>query len=195
MNEEVNEEVNVILDAFSEAVEAEKSEDDIKMAMIGAGATFKNVTRLYNQYMVDAGLAVSKAEKEEIVGKVMAKAKALETEEGFAKSVAAIAEKAPGINEKSAAALIRAWAKAQDPAVETWAKPKSSGGARVGFRSRFYDALVANPAMTKEECHEFLKNDEDTSENKMKHEANFQGMRNLANRIHEQVTGTGAQAA
>ena len=188
-NEATEEKVDEIRVAFDAAISADKSEDDVKMAMIGAGATFKNVTRLYNQYSVDAGLAMSKAEKDEVVTKIVSKAKKLETEEGFNKTVAAIVEATKGVNEKSAAALIRAWAKAQDPAVETWAKPKSAGGSREGFRSRFYDALVANPAMTKEQCHDFIVNDKDSSANKLKHEANFQGMRGLANRIWEKANG------
>jgi hypothetical protein len=127
MNEEVKqdeaqeEKSNPILDAFNDAVAGGKTEDDIKMAMIGVGATFKNVTRLYNQYMVDAGLSMSKAEKDEAVTKIVSKAKKLETEEGFNKTVAAIVEATKGVNEKSAAALIRAWAKSQEEPVECWA--------------------------------------------------------------------------
>lgn len=201
MNEEVKqdeaqeEKSNPILDAFNDAVAGGKTEDDIKMAMIGVGATFKNVTRLYNQYMVDAGLSMSKAEKDEAVTKIVSKAKKLETEEGFNKTVAAIVEATKGVNEKSAAALIRAWAKSQEEPVECWAKPKSAGGARVGFRSRFYDALVANPKMTKEECHEYLKTAEGTSDNILKHESNYQGMRGLANRIFAKATGVEQEAA
>lgn len=185
MNDETSaDEINEILNAFEEATSGDKSEDEVKMAMISAGATFKNVTRLFNQYMVDAGLAITKEEKAEIVGKAV-KGKKIETEEGFAKVVAAITEAAAGVNEKSAAALIRAWAKAQDPAVECYAKPKGTGGRREGFRSRFFDALIANPKMNKEECTEYLKTAEGTSENVLRHESVFQGIRDLANRIVE----------
>ena len=129
--EEVAEEkVDTIRPAFDDAIAGDQSEDDVKMAMINAGASFKNVTRLYNQYMVDAGLVVSKEEKAEIVEKILSKASKLDEEEGFKKVVTAIAEKASGVNEKSAAALIRAWAKAQDPVIETWKKPKGTGAGR-----------------------------------------------------------------
>ena len=53
--------------AFDAAHAAGKEEDDIKLDMIGAGATFKNVTRLFNQFSVDAGLTVSKEEKDQIL--------------------------------------------------------------------------------------------------------------------------------
>lgn len=190
MNDEVAEveveEVDAIREAFDTAVSGDKSEDDVKMALIGAGATFKNVTRLYNQYMIDAGMAVSKEEKDEIVKKIL-EGKDVSDEKGFNKCVEAIVKKATGVNEKSAAALIRAWAKASE--LEYYTKPKGAGGSRVGFRSRFYDALVANPKMTKEQCNAFLKEAEGSSDNVMKHESNYQGMRGLANRIHAAATG------
>ena len=187
-------EATPILDAFTEAHEADGNEDEIKMAMIGAGATFKNVTRLYNTYMVDAGFAVSKEEKAEIVGKAV-DGKDVSTEEGLGKVVAAICKKASGVTEKSAAALVRSWAKTQDPAVEVFAKPKGTGEARVGFKSRFYDALVANPAMSKDECSTYLKEAEGSSANILKHESNYQGIRKLANRLAGVDDGSAVEEA
>ena len=189
MNDETNQEDDKIRPAFDQAVSAGQGEDDVKMAMIQAGASFKTVTRLYNQYMVDAGLAVSKEEKTEIVEKVASKAKALDTEEGFTKAVNALVEKAAGVNEKSAASLIRAWAKSQDPAVEVYKKQKGGGEGRTGFKARFYTALVANPKMTKEECHEYLQTAEGTSANIQKRESVYQAIRQMANDI------AGAKAA
>lgn len=177
-----------IANAFEAAVSEDKGEDEIKMSLIGAGATFKNVARVYNQLMIDGGFAVSKAEKDEIVGKILAKAKIAE-EEGFDKTVAAIVEKAAGVNAKSAASLIRAWAKAQgDEGVECYSKPKGTGGERVGFRSRFFDALLATPSMTKEACAEYLKTAEGTSNNVMKHESVYQGIRQLVNSVAASLT-------
>jgi uncharacterized protein (DUF697 family) len=175
-------------EAFDAAVAADQSEDDVKMAMINAGASFKNVTRLYNQYMVDAGFAVSKEEKTEIVTKILAKAKGLDTEDGFKKVVGLIVEKANGVTEKSAAALIRTWAKGQEvaegeEALEIWKKPKGTGAGRSGFKAKFYAALVANPAMTKDECHEYLKTAEGTSANIQKRETVYQAIREMANTI------------
>ena len=185
MNDEVNEvEVDEVRPAFDAAVAEGQDEDNIKMAMIQAGASFKAVTRMYNQYMVDAGFAVSKEEKAEIVTKILSKKpEALATEDGFSKAIAAIIERAAGVTEKSAAALVRAWAKSQDPSVEVYAKPKSSGEARSGFKSRFYDALVLNPSMTKEQVTEYLSNAEGNSENIRRHESVYQAIRAMANAI------------
>jgi hypothetical protein len=194
MNDETEveqEEVDEIRDAFDDAVSEDKSEDDVKMALIGAGATFKNVTRLYNQYMVDAGFAVSKEEKDEIVKKIL-DGKDVSEEAGFNKCVEAIVKKAAGVSEKSASALIRSWAKAND--LPYFTKPKGAGGARVGFRSRFFDALIANPAMSKDQCTEYLKTAEGTSNNVMNHESVYQGIRELVNDVYTGTPGGSEQA-
>lgn len=139
-------EINEILNAFSAAVEADKSEDDIKMAMIGAGATFKNVTRLYNEYMVETGLAMTREAKAELVeSTVTLKSTDLTTEDGFGKAVARIAEKGTNISEASAASLVRAYAKKNE--MECYAKPKGSGAVRNPFVQNFHAALIANPNM------------------------------------------------
>lgn len=176
------EEVDVILEAFEAATAADKNEDEVKMALIGAGATFKNVTRLYNAYMVDAGYAISKEEKTEIVDKILVD-KDLADEKVFDKAVTAITAKAAGVTEKSAAALIRSFAKAND--LECFKKPKGSGGSRDGFRSRFLDALGSSPSMTEAQCTEYLQTAEGTSANILRHESVYQAIRSMANGIAE----------
>ena len=175
------EEVDEIFNAFESAVAEDKGEDEVKMALIGAGATFKNVTRLYNQYMVDAGFAISKEEKTEIVEKLL-EGKDLADEEVFTKAVEAITKKAAGVTDKSAAALIRSYAKAND--LECFKKPKGSGGGgRDGFKARFLAMLTANPSLTEEQCTEYLQTAEGTSANILKHESVYQAMRTMANNI------------
>lgn len=176
------EEVDAILEAFEVATADDKNEDEVKMALIGAGATFKNVTRLYNAYMVDAGYAISKEEKVEIVDKILAD-KDLSDEKVFNKVLDAIVAKAAGVTEKSAAALIRSFAKAND--LECFKKPKGSGGARDGFRSRFLSALSESPTMTEAECTTYLQTAEGTSGNILKHEGVYQAIRSMANAIVE----------
>ena len=135
-----------ILVAFTDAVAAEKSEDDIKMDMIGAGASFKNVTRLYNEYLVGAGLAMTKEAKAEVVTSAV-DGLDLTEEEGFDAAVAAVVKGGTNITVASASGLVRAWAKKQDPAVECFAKPKGSGAIRNPFVVNFHAALIENPNM------------------------------------------------
>jgi len=137
-------EVNEILNAFNQASDGDKSEDDVKMAMIGAGATFKNVTRLFNQYMVDTGKAISREAKSELVEK-HADGADLASEEGFNEAVASVVSEGTGVSEASAASLIRAWAKKAE--VECFSKPKGSGAVRNPFVQNFHAALIANPSM------------------------------------------------
>ena len=60
---------------FDEGVAAGKQEDAIKLDLIAAGATFKNVTRLFNEFMVEGGHRVSKEERDFIVDKFIMLAK------------------------------------------------------------------------------------------------------------------------
>ena len=142
--ENIAEESNKILDSFNVSIDAGKEEDDIKMDMIGAGATFKNVTRLYNDYMVQSGRAMTKEAKSEVV-ETSVKDVALASEEGFDSAVAAVVKGSKGVNEKSAAGLVRAWAKKAE--VECYAKPKGSGATRNPFVNNFHAALIENPNM------------------------------------------------
>jgi hypothetical protein len=133
-----------ILDAFTGAIDADKSEDDVKMSMIGAGATFKNVTRLYNDYLVQTGRAMTKEAKSGLVEKSV-KEKNLSDEKVFGRVIAKIVEGGTNVTEASAAALVRAWAKKAE--VECYAKPKGSGAIRNPFVTNFHAALIANPSM------------------------------------------------
>jgi len=143
---EAETEATPILDAFTAAVAAEKSEDDIKMDMIGAGASFKNVTRLYNEYLIGAGLAMTKEAKADLVTSAVEGAD-LSVEADFDAAVAAVVKGGTNVTTASAAGLVRAWAKKQDPVVECFAKPKGSGAARNPFVVNFHAALVENPSM------------------------------------------------
>ena len=63
--EEVKTDPNEALrEVFKYGIENGKSEDEIKMAMVKEGATFKNVTRLFNQFAIDSGLIMKKEEKD-----------------------------------------------------------------------------------------------------------------------------------
>jgi len=184
--EEVDENAE-IRDAFDEAISNEKEEDDVKMQMIGAGATFKNVTRLYNQFMIDAGMAISKADRNQIVDDTLADMD-LDTEEAFDAAVKALVEAITGSTDRSAASLIRAFGKKND--IQVYTKPKSEGGSRNQFVHRFYDALVANPGMTEQEAHDFIhgKNgNPETSDNVKNYEKMHQNVRILANTINDKI--------
>lgn len=132
------------LAAFTSGQEAGQSEDDIKMGMIQAGATFKNVTRLFNQFMIDTGRAMSRDAKAELLDKILTEAD-LSTEEGFKKATAAIVKKGTNVTEGSAASLTRAWAKKAE--VECYKAPASEGGTRNPFISIYHAALIENPNM------------------------------------------------
>lgn len=172
--------------AFDAAHEAGKEGDAIKLDMISAGATFKNVTRLFNEFMVDAGHVASKDERDQLVIASI-QGKDLSSEEGFASAVAALVETLKGATEKSAAALIRALAKKEG--IECFKKAKeSTGEGRPGFATGYYDWLAANPSCTKEEATAFVMGTDghaETSENVKRHLSHYLNLATLANRIAE----------
>lgn len=144
--EEAKPDLSKVLGIFEVGMEKGMEEDDIKMKMIGAksAANFKNVTRIFNQFMIDTGHAISREAKTEIVEAHVDGAD-LASEEGFNEAVSAIAKEATGVSEKSAASLIRSWAKKAE--VECFSKPKGSGAIRNPFVTDFHAALIANPKM------------------------------------------------
>lgn len=155
--------------AFTEALDGNAEEDDVKMAMIQAGATFKNVTRMYNQFMIDGGFAISKSDRDAIVESTLEGAE-LATEEGFDAAAAAIAEAVQGSTDRSAAALVRAYAKRME--LEVYAKPKGTGTPRSGFVAGFHNWLVENNTATKEEALAYIQGEgvhAETSENVKRH--------------------------
>lgn len=177
--EDANAEVR---EAFDESIAEEADEDAVKMAMIGAGATFKNVTRLYNQYMIDSGLAISKADRNQIVEDTL-EGKEFADEESFDACISDLVAAIQGSTERSAASLIRAYAKKNE--LECYTKPKGQGGNRSSFASTFYEYLIGNPS--KEEAEAYVKGEgdnADTSDNVKKHLSHYMGIWELANKIH-----------
>ncbi len=172
-----------IREAFDDGASEEKGEDDIKMAMIGAGATFKNVTRLYNTFMIDAGFAISKSDRNAIVESTLEGA-SFEDENDFATVVSLVTEAVQGATERSAAALIRAYAKKNE--LDCYVKPKGESTGKPGFSGLFYDALVGNPAMSKDDAVAMIQGTGDnaeTSENTKRHENHFLRIAAMVNRI------------
>lgn len=165
--------------AFDESVAGELGEEETKIAMIGAGAKFKNVTRLYNEFMVDAGFVMAKEDKDKVVNEVLTGAD-VSTEESFNAAVAQLVGGIKGATERSAASLVRAFAKKND--IEVFKKSKTSGGgSRNDFIPNYLAALVDNPRMTEEEASTYIK--ENGSTNNIRFESLWQKVRKAANDI------------
>lgn len=174
---------DLIREAFDAAQEAGQSEDDVKLSLIQAGATFKNVTRLYNQYMIDSGLAMSKEDKAEALDSTLDGA-TLDTEEGFTEAVAQVVLEVTGATDKSAAAMVRAWAKKNE--VEFYKRPKGTGASKSGFASEFYAFLKGNPTMSEDEAKAYILGEGDhkeTSDNVKNHLSHYMGIYKLCNEI------------
>lgn len=181
-------EMDVIRVAFDEAMGDNQEEDDVKMHMISAGATFKNVTRLYNQFMIDAGFAISKEDRNQIVDELLSD-KDLDTEESFTNAVSAVLEAVKGSTERSAAAIVRSYGKKNGQEVYTKPKNEGTGSGRTGFASSYYDFLAENPRCTQEEAEAFINGEgdhPDTTDNIKKHSPHYLKIWNLVNRVSSQ---------
>lgn len=148
------ESVEHIRDAFLKATEAGKQEDDVKLDMIVSGATFKNVSRLFSQFMVDAGLAVSKEDRSKAVEQALTGA-SFATKEDFDRSVTVLMDSIPGASEKAAQGLVRSYAKKNS--LECYVKPKGEASPRSGLKSNMFDYIIANPLQSDEEFTAYVK--------------------------------------
>lgn len=187
MNEEMDQLETEIQEAFESAIGSGKDEDNTKLAMIGAGATFKNVTRLYNKFMIDAGLTISKADRDAAIASIVGDPALLSEEEDFARCVAEVVEQVKGSTERSAGAALRAFAKANG--VEAFKKTKEATGARSsGFRANVYDLFIKNPNLTEAELDKFANEDAATSlasDNDRKQLSHYHGLRRMVNAVAE----------
>jgi len=173
---EVSETDLAIRAAFDDNQDSE--EEVVKMAMLQAGCKIKAVARVYNTYMIDSGQMATKEEKDDaleanLVGMDLA------SEEGFDAAVEVIQADVTGATEKSAAAMVRAWAKKSD--VEVYKKP--AGAPRTdSFVYKFNTELVGNPTMTEAECKAFIV--ANGTKGTQSTEYYFQSLRKLANAIY-----------
>tara|TARA_R110000803_G_scaffold85829_7_gene152232 strand:+ start:1055 stop:1666 length:612 start_codon:yes stop_codon:yes gene_type:complete len=175
-----NEEVQA---AFHIARQTTSDEDEVKLKMIEGGATFKNVTRLYNAYMIEAGYSISKPDRDALVEEKLA-GLYFDTEETYNAAVSVLTDSISGATERSAASLVRSYAKKNS--LDVYAKPKSEGAPRTSFVHKFYEFLAANPSCSESEAHDFIfgvEPNEPTSQNVKNYEKMHQNVRVLANRI------------
>ena len=172
---EVNETDLAIKQAFEDNID--KSDEEVKMAMLMAGAKFKNVTRLYNEFAADAGLIATKEDRANALTAI-AEQFDLSEEGDFDEAVTQIVETVAGTTDTSAAIMIRNFCKKEG--LDVWRRPKGASRSS-GFRFKFYDALRSNPRMTAEEAASF--GDMYGSNNDKKAFSHYQAIRELVNSV------------
>jgi len=150
-------------------------EEVVKMAMLQAGCKIKAVARTYNTFMIDAGFMATNDEKNDSL-EASLPGMDLTSEDGFEAAVAAIKSDVKGATDKSAAAMVRAWAKKAE--VEVYKKP--AGASRTDTLTyKFFKWIRENPAATKADVSAFVK--EHGTENT--NEGIFQRVRETTNFI------------
>ena len=163
--------------AFTDKASADADEATVKMAMLKAGCKIKAVGTTYTKLMVESGFLASKDDKDAALKAACADAD-LSTQESFDAVVAVVTAALKGGTDTASASLVRRWAKANEQ--ECWAKP--AGATRQdGFRYKYYQALIANPAMTHKEAKAFGA--EHGSENDKKAWTHYRAICDLVNTV------------
>lgn len=173
--------------AFDNGIADGLSEDQIKIAMIQAGSTFKGVSKDYAEFQVISGFIDCKEVKDDKIAAIL-KDRDVSTEESFNEAVRLICEAVKGVNEKSAAGSIRYYTRKAE--LPCYAKPKGEATGRKGFANVFYDMLIANPMMSKDEVAAVVNGTDghpETSENTKRYMTHYQNIRKLANAIAGKV--------
>jgi len=143
-------------EAFLQGIEQDHDEDAIKMAMLNAGAKFSNVNKKFKAFSIEAGLDMSRADRDALVAELLEGA-VLDTEVGFDEACSIINDKVTGMTPQRAALAVRGYAKKQDPVLEVYKKPKGEG-SRSGFQDQYHNWLVAaNPFPTRDQAQAYVE--------------------------------------
>ena len=176
-SEEIDPVHEAIKAAFVESVDNGSEEDDTKMAMIAAGAKFKNVNRLFNGFMVELGYSLSKDDKEDILAQVLDGLDLSEVDT-FDSAVSELSQRLQ-TSEKSAAGSLRQWAKKRE--IPFYIKPKSETSERSGITATIHSWILENATAKVEDLYAYIK--EVGTENTERNKTQFAAILKLANKI------------
>ena len=164
-----------------------KSDDELKMLLLKAGAKFSEVNGLFNKLMIEKGMRLNRADKLEAIN-TACDGQDLEDETLFnfaVKELVAVSN----VSITSASGSVRAWAKANG--VECFRKPRGGNGqGQSGFASKFYKVLVATPDMGMGAVDEYINTQPDRNEgseiskNVIKHASMYRGIAKLVSDVY-----------
>ncbi len=148
-------ETNKAKEVFDAAVAAKKTEDEIKCALVSAGFSFKDASKIFMELAIETGLVISsKARKEQIkaiLDTVIGSSEKVD-EELFVDVVGTIIKDVKGTDESASARAVRAYCKAGEIEIDL---PKKRPGGRV--TQTMFGLIEDNPTATKEEVSEMLR--------------------------------------
>jgi len=145
----------MIKEIVTEGVNADKEDNEILVALVNNGVSFKNAVKAFNTAMNELGFRISPKERLE-------KATAILDEVGFAPetfqdvqdAITGLCAKISSTNEKQALLVIRKYAKVNSIEMPKAVKdPNKAGGAR----GKVLNWMAANPSATIEEFTEFCE--------------------------------------
>ena len=139
--------IDPIQQAFNAGVEDSSDIEAIKFAMVNAGAKFSNVNKLYKRMSIEAGLDLSKADRDSKVASLL-EGQSFVTQEGFESSVKMVIADVPGMTPQRAALAVRSYAKKNE--LDIYKAPKGEG-SRSSFVANFHNYMVDNTPFPSEE--------------------------------------------
>jgi hypothetical protein len=138
-----------------EGVKAEKTDDQILVAIVNAGISFKNAGKLFKQVMQEKGLRISSKSRQEQVFKILKSLRFKPKADDWEKVQAAldkIVEEVNDTDEKQALMMVKRYAKEGELILPK--QPKKAAGAKGNVKVQEY--MIANPSATKEEFSTFM---------------------------------------
>ena len=131
--------IDPVEEAFDESFEAGLFEDEIKMEMIKAGCSFKQIANVYNRLMVERGHIMDDKDKRDLVD-ASCKGKALGNEAVFAAVSSKLMSAIPNCTERSAGSLIRGYARRNG--IKAWVAPEPERNGRQGFGRDYREYIL-----------------------------------------------------
>lgn len=144
-------------------VEAGKTDDEMLLEIVTQGVKFKAAGRLFNQCMEAGGYRLSGKKRTEQINEILEESEfAPENYEEYAAMIERLTSEVNDTSEVQARKAIKAFAKENE--IEL---PKLPAKSKGGIRSKIFDAVIANPAMTEGDLKEMLaglSKDEETAD-------------------------------
>lgn len=150
-------ESNVVKEIVKEGIELDKSDDEMLVAIVNAGVSFRKAVNLFNAAMQELGMRISAKERAEKVADLLGRFKIPEplTWSFLAESSAKIAREIPGTEDKQVIAIVKRLLKAEG--LEIPAKPKAEkGGSANSFRAKLAQWLYSTENLDEENYMNFM---------------------------------------
>jgi len=166
-------------------VEAGLSDDDMLVQIIQEGIPFRAAGRLFKKVMEESGLRISSAKRKEQIVAILEDAEfAPETYDEIKEMLERIEKEVADTTTSQALKIIKRYAK--DLEIELPKVPRAPTG---GIRTKLFDLVKENPAITKAEVEDFFSENCKTEEAAAKYMKRYYPIIEFGQEMHKLGTG------